>query len=214
MEGSCTAWRDATRHWYVIDVDCELFTLALPMKGHFMLRTLVSASALALVAAGSSFADDGDFFYSIGYSSVDITETGLDVGLGAITLRSGYEFTDHFGFEGQIDIGVNGDTVSVLATPVDVELNYGYSFFAVARAPVAENINLFARVGYGSAEVEVSVPTVSFADDADGFAWGVGGEMFFDERNGFRIEYTQFDFDNTDADVFGVSYVRRFGGGR
>ena len=36
--------------------------------------------------------------------------------------------------------------------------------------------------------------------------------MFFAGNNGVRVDYTRFDFEDGEADVFGLSYVRRFGG--
>ncbi|WP_421792841.1 porin family protein [Hyphobacterium sp.] len=173
-----------------------------------MLRTLASASALALAAAASSFAGEGDFTVGAGYSHVDLDGASV----GAITLRGGYEFTNYLGVEGQVDIGIADDTVTVLATPIDVELNYAASLFGVARAPLAPNFNLLARIGYTTAEVEASVPGFSLSDDADGFAYGVGAEFFVDDHNGFRFDYTRHDFDGGDGDVFGLHYVRRFGG--
>lgn len=179
-----------------------------------MLRTLASATALAAVAATASFAGQGDFTLGGGYSTFGVSDGGSDVDLGAVTLRGGYEFTDYLGVEGQLDFGVSDDTVVVGGTSVDVELNHAASLFGVARLPVSENANLFARLGYTTADVEASVPGVSFTDDADGFAYGVGGEYFFDGRNGFRAEYTRHELDDADADVFGISYVRRFGATR
>lgn len=166
------------------------------------------------MAASASVADDGDFAWSAGFSAIDISEPGLDVSVGAVTVRGGYEFSRHFGFEGQLDIGANSDTVVFGGVPVDIDLNYGLSAFAVARAPVAENINLFVRAGYSMAEVDVSVPGLTISPDGDGWSYGVGAEVFFDERNGFRMDFTHSDFDGTDANSFGVHYVRRFGGGR
>ena len=179
-----------------------------------MLRTLVSATALAVVAASASFAGEGDVSWSAGYTAFDVTDSGTGVSVGAVTFRGGYEFSRHFGFEGQLDIGVDSDTVVVLATPVDLELNWAASLFGVARAPVTDNVNLFGRLGYTSAEVEASVPGVSFADDASGIAYGVGAEAFFDGRNGFRAEYTRHEFDDASADAWSITYVRRFGGNR
>jgi hypothetical protein len=179
-----------------------------------MLRTLVSASAIALAAASVSFADDGDFTWSAGYSAIEISDGGQSVDVGAVTFRGGYEFTRHFGFEGQLDVGVSDDSIIIAATPVDVELNYAASLFGIARAPVSENANLFVRAGYTAADVEASIPGVSVTSDTDGWAYGVGGEVFFDQRNGFRAGYTHHDFDSSDADVWSLSYVRRFGGGR
>lgn len=179
-----------------------------------MLRTLVSASAIALAAASASFADSGDFTWSAGYSAIEVSDSTQSVDVGAVTLRTGYEFTRHFGFEGQLDIGVTDDTIIVAATPVDVELNYAASLFGIARAPVSENVNLFIRGGYTAADVEASVPGVSVTSNTDGWAYGVGGEIFFDQYNGFRAGYTHHDFDSSDADVLSISYVRRFGGAR
>ena len=179
-----------------------------------MLRTLVSASALAVAVASASFAGEGDFTLGGGYSLIDVSEGGIDVNAGAVTFRGGYEFTDNFGFEGQLDFGVSDDSVVVGAQTVNFEVNHAASLFGVFRAPVSENFNLFARLGYTTAEVEASVPGVAFADDADGFAYGVGGEYFFDGRNGFRVDYTRHELDDADADVFGISYVRRFGASR
>ncbi len=183
-------------------------------KDTHMFRLLVSASAIALAAASASFAGQGDYTLSAGYSAVEIGDSGSDANLGAVSFRGGYEFTRHFGVEGQLDIGVSDDTIIVAATPVDVELNYAASLFGVVRAPVSDRINLFARAGYTTADVDASVPGVAVADDTDGFSYGVGGEIFFDDRNGFRAEFTRHDFDSAEADVWGISYVRRFGGRR
>jgi len=178
------------------------------------MRTLISASVLALMAASASFADDGDFAWSAGYSAIDLSEPGLDVTVGAVTFRGGYEFSRHFGFEGQLDIGANSDTIIVGAAAVEIDLDYAASLFAVARAPVSENVNLFIRGGYTTAQVDVSVPGLTISPDGGGWGYGAGAELFFDERNGFRIDLTHNDFDGTDATAFGIHYVRRFGGGR
>lgn len=179
-----------------------------------MLRTLVSASAIALAAASASFADDGDFTWGVGYSAIEVSDAGQSADVGAVTFRGGYEFTRHFGFEGQLDIGVSDDTIIVAATPVDVELNYAASLFGIARAPVSENANLFIRGGYTAADFDASAAGVTVTSDTDGWAYGVGGEVFFDARNGFRAEYTHHDFDSSDADVWSLTYVRRFGANR
>ncbi|MEE2525501.1 porin family protein [Hyphobacterium sp. HN65] len=179
-----------------------------------MMRTLVLSTVLAAAASAASFADDGDFTLGAGLSTIGVSEGGFDVDVSAVTLRGGYEFTRFLGFEGQLDIGVDGDTVMFNNTPVDVDVNMAASLFGVARAPISENANLFARIGYTTANIEASVPGFGLTDDADGFAYGVGGEFFFDGRNGVRIDYTRHELDDADADVFGISYVRRFGATR
>ncbi len=47
----------------------------------------------------------------------------------------------------------------------------------------------------------------------DSVNYGVGGEYFFDGKNGVRVDYTRFDFQKSgaaDADTWSVGYVRRF----
>ncbi len=182
------------------------------MKTFLPVLTVAAAIAVSPAALAEGWYADGGYTHVT--TDVDTGAGSADIDLGAISGRVGYDINPNFAVEGELAVGVNDESATQGAVTASLGLNYLVGAYGKAQIPVAENINLFARVGYGSAEVEVSVPTVSFADDADGFAWGVGGEMFFDGRNGFRIEYTQFDFDNTDADVFGVFYVRRFGGGR
>lgn len=177
-------------------------------RGIVMLRTLLTASVAAAAFTGIAAADAGDFRFSGGYTYVDIEDLQFD----AVSLRGGYDFTDFIGVEGQLDIGLGDETVRVGATNVDVSLDYAFGGYVVGRAPIAENANLFGRIGYVTAQADASAAGVTFSDDDDGFAYGVGGEWFFDGRNGVRVDYTRIDFDNADAaDTFGISYVYRFG---
>tara|TARA_R110002072_G_scaffold90929_3_gene203202 strand:- start:1002 stop:1529 length:528 start_codon:yes stop_codon:yes gene_type:complete len=173
-----------------------------------MLRTLLTASVAAAAFTGIASADAGDFRFSGGYTYVDVDDLSFD----AASLRAGYDFTDYVGIEGQLDIGLGDETVVVGATNVDVSLDYAFGGYVVGRVPVAENTNLFGRLGYVTAQADASAAGVTFSDDDDGFAYGVGGEWLFDGRNGVRLDYTRIDFDNGgEADTFGVSYVYRFG---
>lgn len=173
-----------------------------------MIRMLLSASAATLAFASVASADAGDFRLSGGYTYVDADSVNFD----AVALRAGYDFTEFFGIEGEGNIGINGDTVAVGATNVDVDMDYALSGFVVGRLPVAENANLFARAGYTTASFDASAGGVNFSDDDDGWSYGVGGEWFFDGVNGVRLDVTRTEFDQGgEADSFGISYVRRFG---
>ena len=44
----------------------------------------------------------------------------------------------------------------------------------------------------------------------EGFAYGVGGKFFLDGKNGARIDFTKYDLDVGDVDVWSIGYVRRF----
>lgn len=173
-----------------------------------MLRTLLTASVAVAALTGVAAADAGDVRLSGGYTFIDVDDVDFD----AVSFRAGYDFTDYVGVEGQLDIGLGDETVRVGAGTADVSLDYAFGGYVVGRAPIAENANLFGRIGYVTAQAEASAAGVTFSDDDDGFAYGVGGEWFFDGYNGVRVDYTRIDFDTAgDADTFGISYVRRFG---
>ena len=173
-----------------------------------MLRTLLSATVATVALSGIAAADAGEYNASVGVNFIDMEGFTFY----AASFRGGYEFTDYLGLEGQLDIGLGDNSVLVGATSVDVELDYALSAFAIARAPVAENVNLFGRIGYTTAEASASAAGTGFSDDDDGFAFGVGGEIFLDGRNGFRFDYTRIDFDQGgEADTFGLTFTHVFG---
>lgn len=172
-----------------------------------------SAAALATVAfAGAASAQDntGTTVYgTIGYANVS-ADDGADVNLGAIQGRIGARFGKYFGVEGEVAGGVKDDSVNVLGTNVDIELKHEVGAFAVGYYPVTERFDLFARAGYASSEIEASGAGISDSADLDGFAYGIGGQYFFTDKDGVRLDWTRHDGDDAEADVVGVSYVRKF----
>lgn len=182
-----------------------------------MKSLVVAASAAALLAIpGLAQAQDmgGTRLYgTIGYANVDLDE----VNLGAIQGRVGARFGQWFGVEGEAAFGIEEEEVDTgLAPPapasVDLDLSHEVGIFGVVFAPVSENFDLLARVGYTTAEVEASAGGVDVGADADGWAFGVGGQFFFDGVNGVRVDYTrhEFDDDEGEADVWSIAYSRRF----
>ena len=70
---------------------------------------------------------------------------------------------------------------------------------------MSENVNLFVRGGFAAGEVDVGGTSAS----EEGAAYGAGVEAFFTANDGVRLDYTSYDF-GTDANVWSVSYVRKF----
>ena len=46
--------------------------------------------------------------------------------------------------------------------------------------------------------------------DADGLAYGVGGEFHLTSKDSIRGDWTRHDYDEGEADAYNISYVRRF----
>jgi len=168
---------------------------------------IIAAVAAASIAAPALAQEQPVTVYgTVGYANTDTDGANL----GAIQGRVGARYGQYLGVEGELAGGVKGDDFKVAGTKYDVDLNYQAAIYGVGYLPVAPNADLFARVGYGKSEVDVSGPFVAGSADGESWNYGVGGQYFFTERDGVRIDFTRHDFDNGDADVVGVSYVRKF----
>lgn len=163
-----------------------------------MKTLMVAAATAALALAAPALAQAQSVYANIGYTSVDVDP----VTLGAIQGRLGVRVNNHFAVEGEAAFGVADDDIG----GIDVSLDNEFGAFLVLLAPVGENTDLFARAGFASAEVDAGA-LGSVSDD--GAAYGVGVQHFFTDNDGFRFDYTRFDFGG-DADAWGVSYVRKF----
>jgi outer membrane immunogenic protein len=191
-----------------------------------MLRTvLAGAASLAVIAfTGPATAQTFSGVYgNLGYTQLRVDEVGdgedvedFDIDFGAVTGRLGAKFHPNFGVEGELLVGVDDEEETSGDVTASLGVNYGAHVFAVGSIPVSERAELFARVGVGVTEIEaeVSGPGFSESESESGttFAYGAGGQFFFDGVNGVRAEYTRYDGEDesAEADSVSLSYVRRF----
>jgi hypothetical protein len=91
---------------------------------------------------------------------------------------------------------------------VKVKLNHEAAIYATGTVPISDNFDLFARVGYGTTKISGG----GLSGSEQSWNYGVGGQYFFDGKNGVRGDYTRQDFNDSlgNADVWSLSYVRRF----
>ncbi|RYY23723.1 MAG: porin family protein [Sphingomonadales bacterium] len=177
-----------------------------------MIKTAIAASTLVLIAlpAAGQTQDETRLYGSLGYSAVETDQADL----GAVTARLGYKFLPYVGVEGEASFGVKGEgyDVSIGGSSGEIELKHDVAAYAVAFLPVGENFEVFARAGYGTTAIEASAGGVTARGDGESFNYGVGATAFF-RNDGLRVDWTRRDFtdDNGgEADVWSVSYVRRF----
>ncbi|MCA8900045.1 MAG: porin family protein [Hyphomonas sp.] len=166
------------------------------------MKFVFAALAAATIAAPFALAQ-GNLELGAAYSNYDAD--GAD--LGALTARGTYFFSPYAGVEGEASFGVADDDVGAST----VELDNSFAAFGVVKAPVAEQVDVFARAGYATSEYNVSTPGLGSASgDDDGFAYGVGAKVFLTDRFGLRGDFTRYDGDDVDADVISVGGVVRF----
>lgn len=189
-----------------------------------MNRFLACSGMAALALASSASARAADLYGMVGYAHFD--QDLRDTQLGAIQGRFGAKFTPHIGVEGEAALGVSGDKWNAQYLPAGMylrsatDLNYQVAVYAVGYLPVSPKAELLARVGYGRTELErdwsahdLNGPQqATVTTHSDSWNYGVGGQYYFDGKNGVRLDYTRHDAsgDDNDVDVWSIGYARRF----
>jgi outer membrane immunogenic protein len=168
------------------------------------MKKLAAFAALAAVAGLSApaQAQETGVYGNAGYTHFDAD----DVKLGGVTGRLGYRFHPNFAVEGEATIGVDDDNIG----GVTIELDHALGVFGVGILPVAPNVDIFGRVGYGQIEASASVPGVSATADDDGFAFGAGAQYMFTPKLGVRGDYTRLEGEDDGVDTLSASAVVKF----
>jgi outer membrane immunogenic protein len=174
------------------------------------LTCLLPAAAMAQTTANTtgSFLAPPTFYGTLGYAYTDLDHANV----GTLQGRLGARFGQYLGIEGEVATGLNGDTINVGGVQDKVHLNSQEAIYGVGFLPLSPKFDLLARVGYGHSSGSGEVTGVTANVKGDSWNYGVGGQYSFDGKNGVRLDYTreQFQDKGGDANVWAVSYVRKF----
>jgi hypothetical protein len=157
----------------------------------------VAASALAIAAPASA-----ELYSTLGYSNLDMRNVNLDAG----TARLGWKSATPFGVEGELSTGIGRDETG----GVKEKLKLQAAIYGTATADVGNDVSVFARVGWGTNEIEFKP---GGSDTHTSVNYGVGANWMFNDKNGVRADYTRVNYDSNqfdDTDVWSLSYVRRY----
>lgn len=184
---------------------------------------LLIAAAAALIVAETASAQTAptSFYGTLGYTSFSDSEGEHDVTLGAVNARLGARLGRNIGVEADAGVGVGEDEflptcpttqacAAVVPAPVEVQLENHVAGYVVGFLPVSPNLELLARVGYARLSVESETRGVTFSEEENALSYGAGAQLFFDEANGVRADYTRFDADEGEVDAWSLAYVRKF----
>lgn len=182
-----------------------------------MKNALIAAASLAAICAAvpaAAQAQDAAAAPKTG-AYVNLSAALVDGGqadLKAVQGRVGYRFHPNFGVEGELAIGIKGDTDTIGGVRVKTTLKHQAAAYAVGFVPVGPNTDVLARIGYGTTKIRAKALGVSASDSAESVNYGVGAQHHFDGLNGVRADYTYQDFNKGlgHANVWSVGYVRRF----
>lgn len=177
------------------------------------LNATLTAVTLSAFAATAQAQDEGAYI-NVGIDAVEFDAYNIGGKLG-------YNFNETFGVEAQGSFGIIDDKEEFFGTEIKSGVDSSFGAFGVVRFPVSDEIELFGRAGYHFTKFGFSGEGESITADTDGFALGVGGQYFFSEADGIRVEYSYFDIGSVESDgdefeadgggdIFSVSYVRKF----
>ena len=182
-----------------------------------LLKTTIAA-LIAIASAGYVHAQDSGAYVGLGaaaYVTEPVGAAGTD--LFTVEAKVGYNFNKYFGVEAQGSLGLNTDSEPFADTTLNRKLDYSVGAFAVARLPVSEKIDLFARGGIHNTQVGLELENPPLLDGVPftvgsitetGFAVGAGAQYNFDKKNAIRVDYTYLG--GTRAEPLSIGYVRKF----
>ena len=169
---------------------------------------LIAAITLAGTAHAQNNNPDSGSYGALGLTTYDWDTVGLDAKLG-------YNFNRNFGVEAQGMIGLSSESSPVSpaanAATLTSKPDYTIGAFAVARLPLSDQFEVFARGGYHQTQTNIKISNVLGTDydvTHDGFAVGGGLQFNLGDKTAIRSEYTYLD--KSDYHTFSVGYVRKF----
>jgi hypothetical protein len=196
------------------------------------MKSLIAIASVAVVAGAAVPAaaqildptDKSGAYGNLGYTHSE----NKDGNTGSVTGRAGWRFNRFLGAEAEGSLGVSGDdgtftpTGSTTPTGYDTKQQYQLAGYGVGYLPLTSKLDLFARVGYGTARYKVAVaaaPDVGFNQESWNF--GGGAQYLFDGANGVRADYTHASIQQNgapagtpwagrDQDNWSVAYVHQF----
>ena len=155
---------------------------------------------------------DGGFYLGLAYSllSTDLQETyptgnadstltrdwGSD-DFSQIMLQAGYKFNSYVAVEGRYWIGLDDNTytsniLGELTNEIDT-----WGIYVKPMYPVTDAFDIYALLGYASADYQVSGSGYTLDADAfDGFSWGIGADYSFTDNVSVFVDYVSL-YDDT-----------------
>lgn len=169
--------------------------------------SLILASLLATGGVTlQAHSEEAHWYAEGGYHIVTVDTSGVDVTVGMLAVNGGYEFANGFALEGIVGQGVLDDTITVLATDVDVGLGTSYGIAAKYSFDVGEKVRLHGKIRYSSFEVEAKAAGMTLSETDEEFGFGIGGTYSLSDRAYAILEYNRFAEDSN-AYFIGVGFT-------
>jgi opacity protein-like surface antigen len=176
-----------------------------------MLRKISAAFCISILC-GVAQAQTNYFGGSAAF--LDYSEDGIseEASLTAIYGRLGTNFNDNFSGEIRAGIGVGDDTVDVLGTDVNVELDHMFGAYVRGGIQVGQAVFPYVIVGYTRGKGTVSASGFGSESETESDAsFGLGVDGHLTENLVVNVEYMNyFDKDSAEIDGFSIGLAAYF----
>lgn len=176
-----------------------------------MNKSIKSAVILALAMA-SAVSHAQTTYIGGSFGMVDYSESGVeDASFTAVFGRLGTFFNPNFSGELRAGFGLGDDTVTVMGTDVDVELNSLYGVFLRGGIEANDVFYPYIALGYTRGEIKASAQGFSASESESDMSFGIGTDLTFNDGLTANIEYMNyFDKDGAEISGFSVGFSKSF----
>jgi opacity protein-like surface antigen len=173
----------------------------------------IGMSAFALCGtAAQAETQTGYFGGNIAFLEYSEDLISDDASLTAIYGRVGMNLNANFSGEIRVGVGLGDDSVDVLGTEVDVELDKMFGVYLRGGIPVAEGVFPYAIIGYTNGEVTASASGFGSESESESdVSFGVGIDFALNDELTLNAEYmSYFDKDGAEIGGFALGIVTKF----
>ncbi|WOI53439.1 porin family protein [Parvularcula sp. LCG005] len=209
-------------------------------RNKLLLSTIAAGAFATTGALAQNYnmgTEDTGLYVGGGYSFLDIESDAGDVGdnTNALTARLGWQIVPMFSLETEASFGIDdgefdydgdeddfdfddnndGDLDDILMADGEIGVDYLIGAYGRFNYPLTDRIDLAARAGYAFIEVDSTLQTlagneVEIGGSESGFAYGAGAEYDFTENHVARLDYTRYEFEDSNADGVTLAYQYKF----
>ena len=134
--------------------------------------------ALAFNASAQTVAPS--FYTEVGYASVPYHDSGYNLGtLGVLNFKFGINVHENFAVEGALGTGMQDASFYYGSTRVTTTLNNMYGIYAKPKVKIADNFEVFGRLGYTHINMNLSALSSTFNAYSGSLSYGLGAQYSF-----------------------------------
>ncbi len=179
------------------------------------MRKLGIILILLLATPAAVLAEGERLYWGVMIGSTDYEVRGSRLYVTSLNGRVGWDFLSWLAVEGRF---LTSDSSSSSSLNVNgFKIPYMGTAFAKFSLPAnrTSRAKVYALAGYSVGRLEFEEAGTNVFFDASGPAYGVGVEIFADDKNGLNIEWARMVDDSDGGDDYtitqiGIGYVRRF----